>query len=54
MAKSTESIIEEMERISGDTEYNKATVIEIMKLRRLERIADAIEGIETELKRKRR
>lgn len=54
MAKSTEGIVEEMERISSDTEYNKAMAIEIMKLRRLERIADAIEGIETELKRKRR
>ena len=53
MAKSTESIIEEMKRISVDL-GNKATVIEIMKLRRLERIADALEGIETELKRKRR
>lgn len=54
MAKSTEGIIEEMERISGDTRYNRATAIEIMKLRKLERIADAIEGIESELKRKRR
>lgn len=54
MAKSTEGIIEEMERVSGDTGYNKETVIEIMKLRKLERIADAIEGIESELKRKRR
>lgn len=53
MAKSTEDIIEEMERISVDL-GNKSTVIEIMKLRRLERIADALEGIETELKRKRR
>lgn len=53
MAKSTEGIIEEMERISVDL-GNKATAIEIMKLRRLERIADALEVIETELKRKRR
>ena len=53
MAKSTEDIIEEMERISVDL-GNKSTVIEIMKLRRLERIADSLEGIETELKRKRR
>lgn len=52
MAKSTEGIIEEMERISGDTGYNKATVIEIMKLRKLERIAYALEGIEYKLKRR--
>ena len=53
MAKSTEGIREEMERIPVDL-GNKATAIEIMKLRILERIADALEAIETELKRKRR
>lgn len=54
MVKSTEGIIEEMERISGDTGYDKATAIEIVKLRRFERIADALERIETEVKKKRR
>lgn len=54
MAKSTEGIIEEMERICADTEHNKAIVIEIMKLRRLERIGDALEEIRAEMKRKRR
>ena len=52
MAKSTEGIIEEMDRISKDTEYNRETILEVMKIKRLERIADALEGIESKLKRR--
>lgn len=52
MVKSTEGIIEEMRRISEDTEYNGETILEIMKIKRIERIADALEGIESKLKRR--
>ena len=52
MVKSTEGNIEEMRRISEDVEYNRETILEIMKIRRLERIADALEGIESKLKRR--
>ena len=52
MVKSTEGIIEEMGRISEDTEYSRETILEIMKIKRLERIADALEGIESKLKRR--
>lgn len=52
MVKSTEGIIEEMRRISEDVEYHRETILEIMKIRRLERIADALEGIESKLKRR--
>lgn len=52
MVKSTDEIIEEMGRISEDTEYNRETILEVMKIKRLERIADALEGIESKLKRR--
>ena len=70
MVKSTEGIIEEMRRISEDTEYNGETILEIMKIKRIQkkrekqqfcflgaghgfqRIADALEGIESKLKRR--
>lgn len=52
MVKSTNEIIEEMGRIAEDTEYNRETILEVMKIKRLERIADALEGIESKLKRR--
>ena len=52
MVKSTEGIIEEMGRIPEDTGYNRETILEIMKIKRMERIADALEGIESKLKRR--
>lgn len=54
MVKSTEDLIREMERICGEND-GEATLaaLEIMKLRRLERIAETLEGIERELKRRR-
>ena len=52
MVKSTDEIIEEMGRISEDTEYNRETILEVMKIKRLERIADTLKGIESKLKRR--
>lgn len=52
MAKTTEGILEEMKRISEDTGCTRETIIEIMKIKRIERIADALEGIESKLKRR--
>lgn len=54
MAKSTEDLIQEMERICGENDKEETLVaLEIMKLRRLERIAEILEGIERDLKRRR-
>lgn len=41
-----------MDRISKDMEYNRETILEVMKIKRLERISDALEGIESKLKRR--
>ncbi len=55
MVKSTESIIEEMEKIRQyQAEMTKTEVLAIMKIRRLERIADAMEKQTEILKKGRR